>query len=353
MKKSRQMKRTRPGACLLLAAILLFLPACARELPQSASGDAGSAEAAEADMSADETAAEKPLLRVMSLNGPTSMGLVKLSEDNEEGLTENRYELTVAMSPDEITAALLSGETDIAFLPANAAATLYNKAGGFKIAAVNNLGVLHLVESGDSVRSLTDLAGKTVYLTGKGTTPEYALRYLLTCCGIEQDVRLEFKSEEAEVVAALQNNPSAVGLLPEPFVTAAISQGTGLRRALDLNEAWADFSGASALVTGVCVVSEKVLLAQPAAVRTFLAEYESSLTFSLTHVHEAAELIAAMGIVGSAEAAQQALPGCNLHYMDGKEMQAAVSAYFRVLCDQNPAAVGGRLPDENFWYIDE
>ena len=281
------------------------------------------------------------------------MGLVKLAEDNEKGLTENRYSLAMVTAADEVTAALVSGKVDVAFLPANAAAALYNKAGGFKIAAVNNLGVLHLVENGDSIQHFTDLEGKTVYLTGKGTTPEYALWYLLAACGLEQKVTLEFKSEAAEVVAALSSDAAAIGLLPEPFVTTALMQNDALRRALDLNQIWEELSGESALVTGVCVIRDDLLSAQPDAVKTFLKEFEASLDYSNAEPQAAAEKIAAMGIVGKAAIAEKALPGCSLQYIDGSTMKTLVSGYLKTLYDQNPAAVGGKLPDDDFWYIYE
>lgn len=341
------MKKTMTALTALLLTLALLLTACGKPQP------AVPAETGETSAAPGTAAPEKPLLRVMSLKGPTSMGLVKLSEDNEKNAAENRYELTVVTAADEITAALVAGKTDIAFLPANAAAALYNKAGGFKIAAVNNLGVLHVVENGDGVKSLEDLKGRTLYLTGKGTTPEYALRFLLTKAGLEDAVKLEFKSEAAEVVAALASDTAALGLLPEPFVTTALMQNEKLRRALDLNEVWAKLAGDSALVTGVCVIRNEVLTAQPAAAEVFLKEFAASLRYSNEEPAAAAEGIVRLGIVAKAPIAEKALPGCSLKYVDGTEMKTLVAGYLQTLFDQNPAAIGGKLPDDGFWYVHE
>ena len=194
---------------------------------------------------------------IAALKGPTAMGLVKLMKDSESGeTTGNEYTFTLAGSADEVTPALLKGELDMACVPANLAAVLYNKTEGeIEVLAVNTLGVLYIVENGESVHSMADLKGKTIVAAGKGSTPEYALRYLLTENGIDpdNDVTIDWKSEHSECVAALASGQASVALLPQPFVTVAQSKIEGLRMALDLNAEWDALDNGSALITGVIV----------------------------------------------------------------------------------------------------
>ena len=296
---------------------------------------------------------DAPVLRVYSLKGPTSMGLATLLRDSKAGLTEIRYESTICTAADEVTAALVNGDADIALLPANAAATLYNKAGGFSVIAINTLGVLYVVENGDSIERIDDLAGKTVYLTGKGTTPEYALRYLLSARGIEDQVTLEFKSEAQEVVAAMAEDVAAIGLLPQPFATAALMQNEQLRIAIDLNSEWSTVTSESSLVTGVTVVRNEILKENPDLVNTFLKEAALGVDNVYADPAAAAELIVEMGIVAKAPIAEKAIPFCNLVCITGEGMKDALSGYLKTLYDQNKKAVGGKMPDSVFYYTGE
>ena len=356
------MKKT--AAILLTLVLLLGLCACiAPETATSAPAtDAPASDGPEVKDPASLATRERPTepavdpsapLRIYSLKGPTSMGLATLLRDSEAGETLNRYESTICTAADEITAALVSDEADIALLPANAAATLFNKAGGFSVVAINTLGVLYLVENGETVQRVEDLAGKTVCLTGKGTTPEYALRYLLSAHGIEDQVTLEFKSEAQEVVAAMSENLSMIGLLPQPFVTAAMMQNDQLRIALDLTEEWNAVSKDSTLVTGVTVVRTEILEQRPEDVLNFLKDAANGVDMVNADPAAAAELIVEMGIVAKAPIAQKAIPYCNLVCITGQEMKTLLSGYLKTLFGQNSKAVGAALPADDFYYTGE
>ncbi len=299
---------------------------------------------------ADETAA----VRVASMKGPTSMGLVKLMNANDNGESAQSYEFTLSGTANEIVPLLTRGELDIAMVPCNLASVLYNNTQGkVKVLAVNTLGVLYIVESGEEIQSVADLAGKTVYSTGKGTTPEFALNYILAQNGLdpEKDLTIEFKSEATEVLAALTGDAAGIGVLPQPYVTAALTQNESLRVALDLTEEWDKVSEDSRMITGVAVVRAAFAEENPEAVATFLEEYAASVEYVNANIEEAAQWIADLGIVAKAPIAQKALPACNIVYIDGEEMKTAVSGYLAVLFDQNPEAVGGQLPDEAFYCI--
>lgn len=320
----------------------------AAESEKSTDGNESSKEAA--DPAAEGT------VRIGGLKGPTTMGLVKLMDSAGKGETENNYEFTMVTAADELTALVGSGKVDIALLPANVASVLYNKTGGkISVIDINTLGVLYLVSADTSIQSIDQLKGKTVYLPGKGTTPEFALRYLISKSGLsESDVTLEFKSEATEVAAVLAEDPNAVGLLPQPFVTVALTQNDKLSIVMDLTEVWnsvQEEGSQSRLVTGVTIVNNEFLKNNQEAVDTFLSEHEISIEFTEDEPDAAAELIAAAGIVPKAPIAKKALPYCNITYMDGSQMKDALSGYLSVLFEQNPASVGGTLPDDAFYYL--
>ena len=302
-----------------------------------------------------QEAEEGVTVRIGSLKGPTSMGLVSLMDQTEKGDEKQSYEFTMAAAADEINAAFLKGDLDIVLIPANAASVLYNKTEGqVAVLDINTLGVLYLLENGETIGSVQDLAGRTVYLPGKGTTPDYALQYLLTGNGLSpEDVDLQYKSEAAEVISALSEEPDALGLLPQPAVTTACMQNGNLRIALDLTEEWDKLTMDSSLVTGVTVVRREFLEQQEAAVKAFLTAHEESAKFTNENVEKAAELVAALEIVPKAAVAAEAIPYCNITCLTGNDMKTALSGYLSVLAEQNPEAVGGKLPGDDFYYDPE
>ena len=317
-----------------------------------------------------ETTEETPVVesvtvRVAALKGPTAMGMVKLMSDSDaaaesgEETTGNTYDFTLAASADEVSPKLMQGELDIACVPANLASVLYNRTeGGIVTLAVNTLGVLYIVENGNAVASMADLAGKTIVASGKGSTPEYALRYLLSENGIDpdNDVTIDWRSEHSECVAALASGSATIAMLPQPFVTVAQTQLPDLRVALDLTEEWDALDNGSALLTGVVVARADFVKEHPAAVSDFLEQYSASVDWVNANTADAAELIGGYDIVDAA-VAEKALPYCNIVCITGSEMKEMLSGYLQVLFDAAPASVGqdaetgeGGLPGDDFYY---
>ena len=299
-------------------------------------------------------------IKVAALKGPTAMGMVKLMDESDNDETgANHYSFTIAGSADEITPSLVQGEIDIACIPANLAAVLYGKTdGGIKVLAINTLGVLYIVENGTSIESVSDLKGKTVYASGKGATPEYALNYLLTSNGIdpEKDVTIEYKSEHTECVSALESDPDGVAMLPEPFVTTVKLANENTRVAIDMTEEWekcakTDGSDAS-LITGVVIARTDFINENKDAVDLFLEQYKESVDFTNENIDEAAALIENYGIIKEA-VAKIAIPNCNITFIDGSEMKAKLGGYLETLYNQNPDSVGGDIPDDDFYYTEK
>lgn len=299
--------------------------------------------------------AEPQDVKIGSLKGPTSIGLVYLMDQADKNEAANHYEFKMAAAADELLPSMISGDLDIVLVPANVASVLYNKTeGGVTVIDINTLGVLYMVSSDNTIQSMTDLIGRTVYLTGKGTTPDYVLQYLLKENGLTTaDVTLEYKSEATEVAAVLTQTPEAIGVLPQPFVTAACAQNENLSVVLDLTQEWAAVQGegGSSLVTGVTVVRNAFLDEHKEAVDKFLEEHAASADFANEHVEEAAELVAAAGIIEKAPVAVKAMPKCNITYIDGANMKTALSGYLEVLFEQDASSVGGSLPGDDFYYI--
>ena len=293
--------------------------------------------------------AQGEAIQVGALTGPTAMGMVKLLEDGKE-----TYKPTILGAADELVPLILQGEIDIASVPANLAATLYNKTeGGITVLAVNVLGVLYIGEyNTEDLNSLADLKGRTIYATGKGSTPEYFLRYVLTQNGIDpdKDVIIEWKSEPSEVVALLNAEQKGIAMLPQPYVTAAAAQlGEGFRVALSLSEEWAALDNGTLCTTAVVMARSEFVEQNPEAVEAFLGELEASVQWVNENVADAAQLCGDYGII-KAPVAQKAIPQCNLVCITGTDMQQALSGCLNVIFEENPKAVGGALPESDFYY---
>lgn len=310
-------------------------------------------ETMEEETTEEDTSYESVEVKIGSLKGPTSMGLVYLMDQAEKGESANQYEFTMAAGADELLPSVISGDLDIVLVPANVASVLYNKTeGGVSVIDINTLGVLYMVSGNADIKEMADLAGKTVYLTGKGTTPDYVTQYLLAENNLTDEVTLEYKSEATEVAAMLVEDTDAIGVLPQPFVTAACAQNENLSVVMDLTKEWAAIQGegGSQLVTGVTVVRNDFLNENQAAVDKFLEEHKASAAYANENVEEAAELVVSAGIMEKAAVAAKAMPNCNITYIDGTDMKTALSGYLEVLYNQDAGSVGGALPAEDFYY---
>ena len=338
------------------ALALCFSLAACGGTPSSDSSES-SAPAAQATATPEDTASAEQAspetsgtpLRIAGLKGPTTMGLCNLINDTKDS---GEYEFTMYGSADEFVSELVKGNLDAAAVPANLAATLYQRTEGqVQVACINTLGVLYVVENGDTIQSVADLKGKTIWTTGKGTTPEYVLRYVLTQNGLDPDtdVDIQWASESTEALGHLQKGDASIAMLPQPFVTTALSQVEGLRVALDMNTEWEAVAG-SKLVTGVLVARTDAVERDPAAFQAFLDGYAASVDTANTDLEGTAALCEEYGIVPKAALAQKALPECNIVFETGDEMKTDLVNYFQVLYDADPSSVGGAMPDDGFYY---
>jgi NitT/TauT family transport system substrate-binding protein len=290
-------------------------------------------------------------LRILALIGPTGMGMAPLIAQKDA-----RYAFTLAAAPDELTGSIISGNFDIAAVPTNLAAILYQKTKGqVQLLAINTLGVLYILEKGDTVHDVEDLAGKSVMTSGQGSVPEYVLNYILAANGIT-DIKIEYRAEHNEVSALAAAGVANLVMLPQPMVTALLIKDPSFRVALDVTKAFAQAAQLrglpnAVLSMGCLIVRREFALENPAAVADFLAQYKQSVNYVNTNVEEAARDIVAAGILPNEAIARQAIPLCNIVYIDGAAMQPQLTPLFEMLFEANPASVGDALPDEAFYWV--
>jgi NitT/TauT family transport system substrate-binding protein len=362
------MKMKKLTALLLTLTLVLGLTACGStttttsDASESASVSDASTVAASDDASvvADSTESVGTEINMAVLAGPTGIGASELMAWNDAGTTTNTYNFTVASANDDVVAGLTSGEFDIAAVATNVAANLYQKtSGGVQICALNTYGVLYILENGESVQSISDLAGKTIYATGQGANPEYVLEYLLTENGLtwstdgtDADVQIVFMDSES-LVAQMASGEIDLCMLPVPAVTSVEMQNSDVRTALNLTDEWNNLGVDGTLTMGCVVVRTEFAEAHPEAVEAFLAEYSFSIEAVQADVEGAAQLCEQYGIVAKSAVAAKAIPDCNLCCVVGEEMKSAIEPYYNVLYAANPASIGGEMPGEDFYFIGE
>lgn len=342
---------------LLLALALVAFASCSQSTDNTPDETKGEGSNETTSQTGNETGKvdpteEKPeKIRIITLAGPTGMGMAKLIDDNTNKKTAYDYEFTVSSDPTQVSPEVIKGNYDIAAVPVNLASVLYAKTEGkLQVAGINTLGVLYMLENGNTINSVADLKGKTIYATGQGSNPEYVLRYILTKNNIDpdKDVKIEFLADHAELAAKLKTNAVAIGMLPEPQVTAAMT-GSQVRIALDLTAEW-DKVSEHKLVQGCIIVRKEFASKYPTALAKFLEEYKASVDFVNGSIDEASALIEKAGIVPKAAVAKKAIPNCNICLITGDEMKTSVEQMLKVLFDANASSVGGKLPDAEFYY---
>ena len=348
---------------LLLAAAMMFSllggcgpkPADSSSSASSGSASSGaassSADASTGDISADSTVL--PDLMVMS--GPTGVGAAKLMADHDADPASSPIaSATVVADNEGVKNALINVDADIAAVATNMAATLANKTdGGIQVLAINTLGVLYILEKGDSVHSMGDLRGKTVYApsTAKGANPEFIFNHLLLENDVDpSQVTMEWMTPQ-EITAKMASSEEGVCMLPVPADTALLIKDSGVREAVSLSAEW-DTLENGALAQGCIVARTDFVEENPEAVESFLLSYEASIAYMKDEANraEAAELVAQCGITANAAIAARAIPQCNLTYITGSEMKDILQEFYQIMFQADPKSIGGAMPYDSFYY---
>lgn len=318
----------------MLAASTLFAVGCSKQ-------------SSTADQANKETKKEK--IKIAALKGPTGMGIVKLMEENKDS-----YDITLFDSPDQLVSKIVNGELDGAAVASNLAPVLYNKTkGGIQLTGINTLGILYIVENGNTIKNIKDLKGKTIYSSGKGSTPEFVLNYILKKNGLEpdKDVKIEYMAQHNDLATAVASKKVQIAVLPEPFVTTTKTKDNDLQVAIDLTKEWEKVSeDNSKLVMGTLVFRKDFIEKRGKDVEEFLGKYKESVDFVNKNKADAAKLIEKHGILPNAKIAEMAIPKCNIVFISAKDGKDSLNKFYKVLEANDPKSIGGKLPDENFYY---
>lgn len=341
-------------ALTLALVMLLSLAACAKEEPQPTAAATEApvvTEAAPETTAAPETEAPAVPVNLMVLNGTTGFGMANLLDAAANGAAAQEYNFSVETDASNIVAALANGSVDIAALPTNAAATVYNKTQGkVQVLALNTLGVLYLVTDGSvTIESIEDLAGKTVYAPAQN--PSFIFQHIVTAAGLTDVTIDNTYAQPADLNTAVAAGEVSIAVLPEPMVTVARSKNPDLKVALDLTAEWDKVAPAGSLVQGCVVVRKAFAEENPTAVKTFLEEYGASIELLTSDIEGTAAKIEATGVFAKAAVAAKAIPNCNVCFITGQEMQAALSEFLNIMHGVAPASVGGAIPGDDFYCI--
>ncbi len=353
--------KNRIFALLLAAVMALGLVGCRSTADPTTAPSTEPSTAASVEPSTEPSVepSEDPVvpanIRIAAMKGPTALGLLELMQRSDNAETTDSYEFTLAGAPTEVTGDIIQGNFDVAVVPTNLVATLYNKTEGkVKLVANVTLGTLYLVTTRDDISSVADLADRTVWSTGQGSTPEYAINYILGAAGISDSVTVNYAEEASEVAGLFASGECDTAVLPQPFVASLLKQNENVHVALDLTEEWqAVSSNGSGLVMSGVLVQQAFIDEHPDAFKRMMADYEQSVRWVTdeANIDGAAGLAVSYGIVGAAPIAKAALPECNIVFESGESMKMLSSGFIQVLFESNPQSVGGQLPGDDFYYI--
>lgn len=323
------------------------------EESSDASSEESSAESSEEPSSEETPEKLDASMNIAFLKGPTGLGALQLMDKAEKGETLVDYNVTIVAAAEEVVSGIGSGEFDLAAAPTNLASTLYNKtSGGVSLVAINTLGVLYLMQKGDvTVSTIEDLRGMDIISSGEGTTAQYVTDYILSANGIDpvNDVNITYYTEHAEAATALASSENAVAILPQPFVTTVAMQNEGISIALNLTEEWEKVTGGNQLVMGAIIGRNEYIEANPEAIDAFLTEYAASTAYANENPAETGALSEQFDLFPAA-VATKAIPDCNITFMEGAEMKASAENFLSIIFDYAPSAVGGALPEDDFYF---
>lgn len=337
----------------LLSAIILIialLAGCASNTNNPATGEDQVQEQNNTEDIKEEPK-EATQVTIAGLKGPTSIGMIKMIDETAMNSQDYKVEYIAESAPDALTAKIINGEIQISSVPANLASVLYNKTEGeIQLMAVNTIGNLYIVGT-DEISSLADLEGKTLGMSGKGSTPDFAMNYILKQNGLEGKVELDYSPDHATLAQSVIAGDTGIALLPQPFVTQTMMKNSDVKMLVDLNEAWEEASsGASQLYMGCIVVNKEFAENNKEFVAEFLKEYEASVDWVIENPKDASLLVEKNEIMPSAAIVEKAIPYCGISYVSAQEAKTGLNDFFKILFDSNPSSIGGKLPDDAFYF---
>ena len=285
------------------------------------------------------------------LAGPTSVGAINMVEESKNGESNFTINESVDGAPDALVPKLVSGQADLAIIPANLAATLYNKTEGkVKVLATNSLGVLYVVTKGDvEINSIEDLAnyGEEILASGKGATPEIAINKILEANGYSsENLNINYLAQANEAAQKLIAGEAKVAILPEPMVSSVLIKAEDAKVAIDLNELYEKAAGYP-LISSVLVGRSEYLATID--VEKLLETFKDSIEKAKANPEETAALLEKYDIM-PAPVAKKAIPNLALEYIDGDRLKEMMAKHLEDLNNTNPQLIGGSIPEDDFYF---
>jgi NitT/TauT family transport system substrate-binding protein len=348
---------------ILIISALIFISGCSYGIDfdkleqNTATNDVTASNSTESfnntgESSSNGTAAEKITVNIGSLKGPTSIGMIKMHEEKPQLSDKITANYIIVPNPEIMVSKLLSGEIDIATLPTNVAAKLYNKGLGYNLAAVTGYGVLYILDNTGELKDWSSLKGKKINVISKGSTPDVALRFLLEKNGLDarNDVKLDYTLEQVELSQMMIANKAEIAILPEPFVTMVLSKNSQVKIALDIEKEWKKVQNGNPMPMSCIVVKSTLIDNNKEEIDNFLKLYRESIDWVNANIEDAAVLVEKNEIGMDTETAEEAIPRCNIKFTEISLAQGIVQDYLNTILDFSPDDVGGKIPDENFYY---
>ncbi len=337
---------------LVIVLVLSMLAGCSNETPNDDTPpENNEQEIVEPEDNEPEENIEPVNVTIAGLKGPTSIGMIKMID--EKALQSDNYnvEYIQEAAPDSLTGKIINGDIQISSVPINLASVLYNKTeGDVQLMAVNTVGNLFIVGTED-LSTIEELKGKVIGMSAKGSTPDFAMNYILKQNGIDEKTTLDYVLDHATLAQSVIAEDNTVALLPQPFVTQVMMQNDNVKMLIDLNEAWSAASeGASELFTGCIIVNKEFAENNKEFISEFLKEYEKSVNWVLENPKDASLLVEKHEIMPSAALVEKAIPYCGITFRNAQDSKTSLNNFYKVLFDSNPASVGGSMPDDEFYF---
>ncbi len=293
-------------------------------------------------------------VQIAFLRGPSAVSGIDMINNYDGQKDGMKITYSIEQAPDVLSQKLVEGKITAATLPTNTAANLYTKNGKYIMAAMNTWGVMYVVTAGAEINSWADLKGKEIDTSGKGSAADIVFQYLLKENGIdpEKDVTMKYASTPAEQAQLIAAGQSKISVLPEPWATTAVKKNPNAKVALDFQKEWTRINGESTPFAQTClVVNAEFAKAHPDLLDKLLAAYATSMDWVNKNPAEAGKLVAARSDIGlDAVVTKEAIPRCNIKYQNAADSRAAVDKCLEIMFKYNPASIGGKMPDDGFYY---
>jgi NitT/TauT family transport system substrate-binding protein len=295
---------------------------------------------------------EEPVpLTIYGLKGPSGVGMIRLFESPPD-IRGMAVSVEALASGDLMAARFISGEAKVGILPANVAAKIAASGKPVQLAAVTGLGMLSLLSGDPAVRTIEDLKGKSIAVAGQGAVPDYVFRKILTMHQIdpETDVKLDYSLAYPEIAQSLIAGRISLAIIPEPFATMALQGNDSLVQVSDIQAEWEKAGGQGNYPITVLVVDAPFAKENTDAITAILDAVKDSIRWVKANPAEAGALVEKHDLGLKAAVVKASVPRSNYEFIDAWSARPILRALYQTLLEFAPDSIGGRLPDDSFYY---